>query len=213
MLAELEKAGALTPTSLDLSSVEMPFERCEALAAMLGRMRDVTSWAIADLLVYSEGLFGEDYVHIAEATGRSRHTLSNYSWVGSHVKPKTRRADLSFSHHGEVAKLEPNDQRHWLKLAAEGGWSVETLRLELRENGHGPAERPTWSDHERAVREQKLGRLLGEVVEAVADPNPEMLTLRLPEIAERARELLAEVPDVGKIQRTCPSCGATFEEV
>lgn len=213
LLAELERQGALSPTHLDLSSVDMPFDRTEALARALSYGRDILAFALSDLLCYAEEAFGEDFAQIAEATGRAPGTLQNWLSVGRRVHPDARREDLFFSHHVEVTKFPFEEQCSWLKRAAENGWTVAELRQHLRESGHRPAlAQPAWTERERVEREQKFGRLLGEVVEAVADPNPERLTVEMPKIAERARALLAEVPDVGKRRLTCPACSHEFEE-
>lgn len=211
ILRTLEEGGLLTATSFDLPSADLSFEHYEMIGRWLGQVRDTSAFWLADWLVFGEGIYGERYAQAVEATGRSRHTLANYAYVGSHVARSRRREDLSFSHHVEVAKLDGDGQQHWLAQAAEGGWSVETLRLALRENGHGPAEQPAWSDRERVAREREQQAVLAEIVEVVADGGA---VERLPALVERARKALSAspVPDVGKRTVKCPACGTSFED-
>ena len=136
-LAELESVEAFSPTGLDLSRVEMDYDRWEAVGRYLGRLRDATAWALGDWLRYGEATFGERYAQGVEATGRSEQTLMNYRSVARAVPPSRRNAALSWSHHRAVVKLDPADQRQWLDRAEEGGWSVAELTDKLRALGSG----------------------------------------------------------------------------
>jgi hypothetical protein len=42
-----------------------------------------------------------------------------------------RRDELSFGHHDVIRKLLPNDQRHYLKMAIDNGWTRQRLRDEI----------------------------------------------------------------------------------
>jgi hypothetical protein len=53
-------------------------------------------------------------------------------YVASHFEPERRREELSWSHHAELAALDPAEQARWLTLAAARRLSVHSLRLELR---------------------------------------------------------------------------------
>src|SRR5262249_25141501 len=63
------------------------------------------------------------------------------------VRPSVRRAELTFTHHDFVAKLKPNEQRHWLAEAVRNGWSADELRDQVNPdrvlpapvNGHLPS--------------------------------------------------------------------------
>jgi len=125
LLVALEKQGKLTATRLDLSGVDLTFDQYEALGRMLGTLRDMSAWALGDWLIFGEGTYGDKYAQAAEATGRSKGTLADYLRVAMFVSPARRREELSWSHHRQVAKLSPKEQRAWLAKAVAQRWSVE----------------------------------------------------------------------------------------
>lgn len=127
LLADLEAAGAVTPTSLTLPP-DLPYDRYEALAAMFGMLHRTSAWLLGDLLNYGEKVYGETYAQAATVTGLSAHTLTNYASVCSHIPRSRRRATLPFSVHAEVAYLSPSEQEHWLKQAVEHRWTRQELR-------------------------------------------------------------------------------------
>jgi hypothetical protein len=55
--------------------------------------------------------------------GLSFQTLADYGWVANAVKPSFRNEVLTFAHHRQVARMEPDEQHYWLARAAEGEWS------------------------------------------------------------------------------------------
>lgn len=132
---ELIKAGALTPTGLRLDKLgkTLTYNRCEALAAFLGSLRDSTAWALGDLLVYVEIAFGENEMHqLAESTGRSPEQLGQYMRVSAKVSAQQRNPALSWTHHRHVAKLAPDDQSYWLSKAEEKRWTSGELWEQVR---------------------------------------------------------------------------------
>lgn len=128
LLAELEAAGAITPTALILPP-DTPYDQCEALAAMFGQLHRTSAWLIGDLLNHIERVYGETYAQAAEATGLTKGALMNYTWVCSKIPRSRRRPKVAFSTHMDVAALEPADQDHWLKEAEKNHWTKEELRI------------------------------------------------------------------------------------
>jgi hypothetical protein len=107
------------------------YEEAEALGRFLGAIRDWTAFAIGDWLRFVEAAFPDRVSQMVEATGRAYRTLENYRWVAGRIPIERRRTPtLSFSHHREVAKLDPPEQERWLDRAAEQGLTSETLRAE-----------------------------------------------------------------------------------
>lgn len=137
LLAELEKAGAITPTALILPP-DTSYEQCEALAAMLGQLHRTSQWLIGDLLNHIERVYGETYAQAAEVTGLSRGALMNYTWVCSKIPRSRRRAKVPFSTHMDVAALEPADQDRWLKEAEKNAWTKEQLRQARQDDEGAP---------------------------------------------------------------------------
>ena len=136
LIRELEQAGALTPTHLDLSSrPDLSYDTCEALAAFFGQINHASRFWIADILIYSEQVHGEAVAQIAEATKLAPQTVENITSVGRRVPPSRRRAKLSFSVHAEVAALEPSEQRAWLKVAEREALTKSELRARIRGDG------------------------------------------------------------------------------
>lgn len=134
LLADLERAGAITATSIDLPE-GTSLDRLEALFSYFGSVGSAIRWYVGDLIVWGEGCYGDRVYAAAEATRLSPGTLQNYASVAGRVAPDRRRAELAFSHHQEVAYLEPSVQAHWLDRAVENGWTKKELRELLRDEG------------------------------------------------------------------------------
>jgi len=60
--------------------------------------------------------------------------LRNYKWVANNVELSLRKDNLTWSHHNEVAKLEPEEQEYWLNEAVEQGYTVRGLREAIRDD-------------------------------------------------------------------------------
>lgn len=99
------------------------------LLRSLGAIARGHQWWVGDALVFGEEHFGDEqaFAH-ADELGLEPHTQTNYRWVASAVAPSRRRDDLSWSHHAEVARLEPRQQRSALAWAAKNGAGVRELR-------------------------------------------------------------------------------------
>lgn len=149
-LALLEGAGALTPTSLNLSDPNMPYERYEALLRCFGALERSNRWWIGDAINLGATLYGEEHAQAIEATvgerynlaervtGLSHQTLLNVSSVCGRVSRDRRRPELPFSIHAIVASLEPDEQTVWLQKAIDEEMSVSDLREAIR-NAKSPA--------------------------------------------------------------------------
>jgi len=70
-------------------------------------------------------------VEVEEASGMAHQTCENMLSICRRVRPSVRRDGLGFHMHAVVAPLTPNEQRHWLKLAWENGWTRQQLRDEI----------------------------------------------------------------------------------
>src|SRR5690606_4701335 len=53
-------------------------------------------------------------------------------WVANAVKFSLRKENLTWSHHIEIASLEPEEQAAWLNRAEVERWSVRRLREEIK---------------------------------------------------------------------------------
>jgi hypothetical protein len=98
----------------------------------LGVVGRGVAWWIGDWLSYGNVRFGEKYSRAARITGYDRQSLMNMAYVASRFPPERRRAEVSWSHHAEVAALPPAKQDAWLDFAQRNRLSVGSLRQELR---------------------------------------------------------------------------------
>jgi hypothetical protein len=98
----------------------------------LGAVGRSIAWWIGDWLRYGNTRYGERYPRAARITGYDVQSLMNMAWVASRFEPRRRREALSWSHHAELAALEPGDQERWLDRSQAERLSVRCLRGELR---------------------------------------------------------------------------------
>jgi hypothetical protein len=98
----------------------------------LGVLGRGVAWWIGDWLRYGNERYGERYARASRATGYDAQSLMNMVYVASRFEPAKRREALSWSHHAEVAPLDPEDRDSWLDLAETQRLSVRSLRVELR---------------------------------------------------------------------------------
>ena len=98
----------------------------------LGTIGRGAGWWIGDWLAYGNQRFGERYSRASRLTGYDVQTLMNMVYVATCIDVSRRRENLSFSHHAEVAALEPDEQDRWLDHALRERLSVRCLREEIR---------------------------------------------------------------------------------
>lgn len=113
-------------------SFEQWYEYGQGLRAVQDRLQ----WFCGDWLNYGEYAYGEKYSQFFDPDKpdihREAQTLANWAWVCREFEVSRRRENLSFSHHAEVAALEPVEQDEWLDRAEIERWPVTRLRQELR---------------------------------------------------------------------------------
>ncbi len=100
----------------------------------LERTRDSLAWELGDWIAGRETAYG-DMTRLAAELEMPLGTLKNRASVARRIRPSRRRDDLSFSHHAEVAGLDPEAADATLAEAALYSWSVERLRSVLHERG------------------------------------------------------------------------------
>jgi hypothetical protein len=135
VLGALSVEGKLTSTGLLLDDPELPFGRYEEIGRQFGLLYNLTRFAIGDLIAFGEDVYGEGAYQVDEALGLSPKTLLNYASVSRAIAHRNRVEGLSWSHHREVVKLPPCEQRGWLERAHAGDWTVGRLRAKLADVG------------------------------------------------------------------------------
>lgn len=120
----------LTPTSLELAD-DVRFNAWRDLGQRLEAARDANLWWLADWAAHGERVYRKDYGPALEQI--SRGTIWNLASVSRRIESSRRREDLSFSHHVEVAPLDPDWQTIWLDDAFDHGWNRDELRSKIAE--------------------------------------------------------------------------------
>lgn len=129
----------LNRSSLEMTEV-MPFEKWADVGKTLRMVSGCALWWLGDWCRLGEQAYGEKYAQALEATDYEEGTLRNAVYVASAVDPDRRRDELSFSHHQEVAKMEPDMQDKWLEAAVKFKWNVKRMRDEIHNKTDGNGE-------------------------------------------------------------------------
>ncbi len=103
-----------------------------AAGRRIGEYGRVSNWWVGDWLQYGTSRWGEKYVEASRITGFDAKTLRNIAYVASRFDLSRRRDKLTWTHHAEVAALEPAQQEVWLERAVEQRLSATDLRVALR---------------------------------------------------------------------------------
>lgn len=128
---QLALPGDATDVSLSLPQ-QLSYDQWEKVGRELQRAERAVMWWIGDWLAYGEKRYGETYTQAVELTGRSEEKLQQAKWVSTNIENLRRRKLLSWSHHYEVASLEPDEQDALLSEAEKRGLSRNDLRKLVR---------------------------------------------------------------------------------
>jgi hypothetical protein len=107
----------------------------------LGSIGRCSQWWVGDWLRYGSTRWGEKYAEAAKITGYDPKSLRNIAYIASRYELSRRRDNLSWSHHAELAMLDPAEQDEWLDRASQDRLSVSDLRMELRSHDRGSKHR------------------------------------------------------------------------
>lgn len=122
-----------TTIGLVVTEDDVPYELWEAYGGAIRRVEGAIQWIIGDWLNYGERKYGETYAQAMDETDMEYQALANYKWVAGQVEFSTRVENLSWTHHREVANMEPEEQEYWLNEAVEQGYTVRGLREAIRD--------------------------------------------------------------------------------
>jgi hypothetical protein len=149
----------------------MDLEQWSRQGRRLGAVGRAVAWWIGDWLRYGNERWGERYVRAARLTGYDVQTLTNMVYVASSIPPDERRQGLSWSHHAELAALEPGERQKWLDRAESERLSVRCLREEMRRARR--ADRANQPRHSDSVTCPNCGQeLLVDRAKSHAKPDP-----------------------------------------
>jgi len=129
--SSLEQSGALTRVGL-LLPVNITDSEYEALGFALGEAQRSIQFAIGDYILAGEHLFGQEAYQLQESLGISVEQRRQYVRVSERIPIGRRRVELTWSHHREVAAMDPADQDAWLEDAVTNGWNKQELASHMK---------------------------------------------------------------------------------
>jgi len=163
---ELSPKLQLTPIGIQFHG-PLSFEEWSALAPQLGSLARSVGFLLGDWLVYGQEHFSDQPTHTGKSnrvtserydfacktTGIDRQTLRDYAYVSRNVPHSLRNDQLQWEHHKIVAKLPPEEQSHWLTLAAnpEERLSARRLRASILRGEIVPVEELALPAAEQAI--------------------------------------------------------------
>lgn len=141
--APLRNGVEYLPTGLRFPAGRMPFDSWRETLRGLGAMAHGHQWWIGDALVEGERQYGEEAAQGEHDLGIPAQTQLNWRWVASRIELSRRREELTWSHHAEVARLDPDTQDALLERAIEESLGVRQLRTVVDlEHPRGDAPEP-----------------------------------------------------------------------
>lgn len=127
-----EVVDSATPVQLTLLDTTS-YDEWRAVGRQLARVVNGAMWWLGDWWAFGEHRYGERAAAAAEDIGWSFQTCANAASVARAFETSRRREVLSWSHHAEVAALDPVDADDLLAKATKNDWSTRQLRTETRQ--------------------------------------------------------------------------------
>ncbi len=128
---DIEFSGfKLTKTGLEING-KPTFEQWEQMGKFIKKAEGAVQWWVGDWLNYGEMSYSEWTQYYDVDDTPAKQTLANMKWVSKRVEP-SRRRELSWSHHAEVAEFEPEDQDLLLDQAIQNKLNRNQFRGVVR---------------------------------------------------------------------------------
>jgi N6-adenosine-specific RNA methylase IME4 len=140
--------AAISKTALELPS-EMSFDDWAEYGARLSRISEGVMWWIGDWWRYGEARYGERAAQALESGNYAFQTYADAGWVAGKIGTSRRREVLSWSHHKEVAALDPEVADVLLDDAIAHEWSRNDLRKQVREHRRAERVKSIVREHEQ----------------------------------------------------------------
>lgn len=138
-------AHQIIPAAVDVLAVgtalalpdDMTFDQWRDIGIQLGRARTRLNWCIGDWWIFGGHNYGDRRQQAIAWGGPTFQTCEDCGWVARRFEPSRRREALSFTHHREVAGLDPAEADRLLDWCSEGKIrrSTSDLRNEIRRRG------------------------------------------------------------------------------
>lgn len=123
--------ATITPTAY-IAPENMTYEEWFEACKTIGSVNRCSRWWAADILLWGEQRWGEEYAQVADSLGFDPQTLANLLWIARKFPPSRRRENLSFGHHEIVAKFTPEVQDVWLDLAEQHSLPIAKLKQAIK---------------------------------------------------------------------------------
>ncbi len=133
--AQYEPTGLVLPEGME-------YEQWESIGHALKKINNAALWWLGDWWAYGDHHYGERAAQALDPDSYAFQTLMNAGWVCRQIETSRRREVLSFSHHAEVAALDPSEADALLDKAEAEGWNRQELRRQAKRVKIGNAGAP-----------------------------------------------------------------------
>ena len=130
--SQLSLPGKVLAHALELPE-GLSQERWRGVGKQFGQIEGSIMWWIGDWLNYGERRWGEIYKEAIEITGKDYSTLVHAASMASKFELGRRRPNLTWSHHREVAALDPPIADTLLARAEQQDLSRNQVRQEVKQ--------------------------------------------------------------------------------
>jgi len=129
------------PASASRVSLNLPknlqFKEWREIGGQIQQIESGVMWWVGDWWRFGNQAYGERAAQVLDSESYSYQTFKDAGWVAGRIERSRRRDLLSWSHHKEVAALEPKNQDRFLDLAIKKNWSRNELRREVSDYSRG----------------------------------------------------------------------------
>ena len=141
-----------------------PFEQWETEVVGSELRRKSEPWWRGDLYLKGEEWYGEDRAtSVFDPLTMDVKTWQNNASVCGRIEFSRRREELTYSHHAEVAYLEPDAQDKYLQIAIDNLLSVRKLRDLIASGGEDVAFATKPLNQRADALAKKVGSLVDDV--------------------------------------------------
>jgi hypothetical protein len=127
------RARTKTTSVAWLAHARLTLDEWQGYGSRLGTVSKSTNWWLGDWVRFGQRHYDQRYREAAQVTGYDEQTLMNFAYVAGQYDVSRRRETLSWSHHAELAPLDPPTQELWLDHATLRGLSIRQLRAAVRQ--------------------------------------------------------------------------------
>ena len=161
-------------------------------------MRTSIPFLLGDWVNLGQGVFGERWSQATDIFGEyGYNTAANYASVCRRVALSDRDPELSYSHHQAVAKLEPSEQRRWLKIAKYDPDEGRALTAaELRAKLRGESEPDLTVEQELLKRAKSVKDRLSDMLAIAEDHSMRQHITALVNAAAHVDDLITILKEV-----------------